>query len=107
MPQAKSSTHIATLAIDGIRPQNEARRVAQYAVATLISGQGSLAETGPQMLETIGSSGPWVFGAFWIINDERQLVCHSTWRTSGRELEQFQADTETLTFSLAKDCLPV
>ncbi len=80
------------------RVQQEARRAAQYAIAAMISGTASLVETGSQILETVGRSGRWIFGALWVVGDERKLFCHSTWRTTGRELEQFQADTQSKTF---------
>lgn len=81
------------------RVQNEARRAAQYAIATLLSGQEPLEEIGPKILETIAGSGRWVFGSLWLLNGEGNLVCHSTWGRPDRPRPEFEAETRSRTFT--------
>lgn len=80
------------------RIRNERRRKAQYAVASLLAGSLSLAEIGPQIIETIAASGNWVIGAIWLRKDDAgDLNCFSTWQVSDPSIQEFaRATRETL-----------
>ncbi len=83
------------------RVRTEQRRTAQYSVANLLAGSLSLAEAGPQILETIATSGPWVFGAIWLQEPASgALHCAATWKAAGAELAAFEDVTRGMTFSL-------
>ncbi|PYM01604.1 MAG: hypothetical protein DMF13_07520 [Verrucomicrobia bacterium] len=69
------------------RVRSEARRAAQYAIATLISGQAPLIELGPKILSTIARSGRWLFAALWVLDKNGKLVCHSTWGSPERDID--------------------
>lgn len=72
------------------RVRNEQRRTAQYAVANLLAGAGSLAEAGPRIIETITGIGNWVAGSIWLEDKtESRLNCTTTWHQDRAELEAF------------------
>ena len=81
------------------RMRNEARRSAQYAIATLISGQAPLIEIGPKILSTIARSGRWLFAALWVLNKNGKLFCHSTWASAERDIDEFESETRRRVFS--------
>jgi PAS domain S-box-containing protein len=81
------------------RVRTEARRAAQYAIATLISGQAPLIEIGHNILSTIARSGRWLFAALWVLNKNGKLICHSTWSSAERDLDQFESETRRRIFS--------
>jgi PAS domain S-box-containing protein len=81
------------------RVRNEARRSAQYAIASLISGQAPLIEIGPKILSTIARSGRWLFAALWVLNKSGKLTCHSTWGSAERDMDQFEQETRRRVFS--------
>ena len=81
------------------RVRSEARRAAQYAIASLISGQAPLIEIGPKILSTIARSGRWLFAALWVLNKNGKLTCHSTWASAERDIDQFELETRRRVFS--------
>jgi PAS domain S-box-containing protein len=81
------------------RMRTEARRSAQYAIASLISGQAPLIEIGPKILSTIARSGRWLFAALWVLNKSGKLTCHSTWGSAERDMDQFEQETRRRVFS--------
>jgi len=81
------------------RMRHEARRSAQYAIATLISGQAPLIEMGPKILSTIARSGRWLFAALWVLNKNGKLICHSTWGSAERNIDEFESETRRRVFS--------
>jgi two-component system, chemotaxis family, CheB/CheR fusion protein len=82
------------------RIQNERRRTAQYAVASLLAGSWSIAEVGPRVIETVASVGNWVAGSIWLCdpNDER-LECSITWHEALPGLEAFADATRNTPLS--------
>ncbi|MDQ6624613.1 MAG: PAS domain S-box protein [Verrucomicrobiota bacterium] len=78
------------------RVQHEKRREAQYAIATLTSGDAPTAETAGKILETIAHSGPWVFGAFWIRQPDGSLKCETTWQSPKFNTSEFDRQTRNL-----------
>ncbi len=81
------------------RVRSQARRAAQYAIAALISGQAPLIELGPKILSTIARSGRWLFAALWVLDKNGKLVCHSTWRSPERDIDEFESETRRRVFS--------
>jgi len=81
------------------RVRSEARRAAQYAIAALISGQAPLIELGPKILSTIARCGRWLFAALWVLDKNGKLVCHSTWRSPERDIDEFESETRRRVFS--------
>jgi PAS domain S-box-containing protein len=72
------------------RMRNEQRRTAQYGVANLLAGAGSLREAGPRIIQTIAGVGNWVAGSIWLEDKtELRLSCATTWHQDGAELEAF------------------
>ena len=62
------------------RVRIDRRRAAQYAIASLLASSQSLAEAGPQIIQTIAASGNWVFGAIWLWHEgEKMLRSEITW----------------------------
>lgn len=80
------------------RIRDERRRKAQYTVASLLAGSLSLAEIGPQIIETIATSGNWITGAIWLRSDDAGgLTSYSTWQAPDSNIQEFaQATQETL-----------
>ncbi|HYJ04170.1 MAG TPA: PAS domain S-box protein [Chthoniobacterales bacterium] len=80
------------------RVRNEQRRTAQYAVANLLAGAGSLDEAGPRIIETIAGTGNWVAGSIWLEDKtEPHLNCITTWHQDKAELEAFaKVTSETI-----------
>jgi two-component system CheB/CheR fusion protein len=76
------------------RIQNERRRTAQYAVASLLAGSWSLAEAGPQIIESIAAIGNWVSGSIWLQDKaEQSLSCAATWHQDKSGLAHFAKAT--------------
>jgi PAS domain S-box-containing protein len=81
------------------RVRTEKRRAAQYAVASLLAGTGSLAEVGLPLLETMAASGDWSCAAIWL-HDEggATLHCATTWHAPGDELAKFTTASRSFHF---------
>lgn len=76
------------------RVRNERRRTAQYSVASLLAGSRALREVGPQILQTIATSGDWVFGSIWIKREkDGTLGCAATWCGESVGLDEFEKHT--------------
>jgi two-component system, cell cycle sensor histidine kinase and response regulator CckA len=81
------------------RVQNERRRAAQYTIANLLAGSGSLEEVGPEIIQTIAASGNWVFGALWRHDEaDETLRCAATWHLPWGKLESFDKVTREIVF---------
>lgn len=80
------------------RVRAERRRTTQYTVANLLAGSWSLSDAGPQIIETVASSGNWQFGAIWLYDEsEGVLHCHETWHSGESRLEAFAKGSRELT----------
>ncbi len=75
------------------RVRTERRRIAQYSVASILAGSQTLAEAGPQIIQTIAASGGWVFGAIWLKEETDELRCAATWHGGNEELAPFDEIT--------------
>ena len=77
------------------RVQNERRRTAQYAVASLLAGSWSPTEAGPRIIESIAAIGNWVSGSIWLKDKtEDGLSCATTWHQDRPGLADFAAATK-------------
>src|SRR5438094_9719996 len=81
------------------RVRSEARRAAQYAIAALISGQAPLIELGTKITHTIARICRWLFASRWVRDKNGKLVCHSTWRSPERDIDEFESETRRRVFS--------
>ena len=81
------------------RVRIETCRAAQYTVGNLLSGQASLIEIGPRILDALARTGPWVFAALWVLNKKQQLTCRSTWRVSEGKASEFESESKRRIFS--------
>ncbi|MBA2743814.1 MAG: PAS domain S-box protein, partial [Chthoniobacterales bacterium] len=77
------------------RTQHEKRREAQYAIATITSGEASLTEAAVKILETIVRSGRWVFGALWLRQPDGSISCNHTWQLPSASVNEFDRDTRS------------
>jgi two-component system cell cycle sensor histidine kinase/response regulator CckA len=81
------------------RMRTERRRAAQYNVVSLLAGSWSLAEAGEQILQTIASSGSWIFGSIWLHHEaEDVLHCTCTWHAAIGGLKKFERVTRQTPF---------
>src|SRR2546421_12376729 len=72
------------------RVRNDRRRLAQYAVASLLAGSWTLEEASPAILQTITSIGDWVLSALWVYDETiGRLRCRAYWHACAPELEKF------------------
>jgi two-component system CheB/CheR fusion protein len=77
------------------RIQNERRRTAQYAVASLLAGSWSISEAGPRVIESLAAIGNWVSGSIWLRDPgEKRLGCSITWHADLPGLDNFARTTE-------------
>ena len=77
-----------------VRVQNDKRRTAQYAVASLLAGSLSLDKVGAPIIRTIATSGHWIAGSIWLCeNDCATLRCATTWHAGGPQLARFEQVT--------------
>lgn len=81
------------------RVQHDKRRDAQYAIATLTSGESSVAQTAPEILETIARSGPWIVGALWLRRPDGGLTCETTWQAPEGVVGRFERETRGRTLA--------
>jgi two-component system, chemotaxis family, CheB/CheR fusion protein len=82
------------------RIQNERRRTAQYAVASLLAGSWSTAEVGPRVIETVAGVGNWVCGSIWLRDSTAEhLECSITWHADLPGLDTFSRATEATALS--------
>jgi PAS domain S-box-containing protein len=81
------------------RVQSDRRRVAQYAVASLLAGSWTLDEAAAPILEVIADIGDWICSGLWLHDKEIDLLtCRSYWHNSGDEIEKFAAHSRSVRF---------
>lgn len=72
------------------RVRADRRRVAQYAVASLLAGSRTLVEASKLILPTIASIGDWVYAAVWLREEQNErLYCSGFWHAGSEELGAF------------------
>lgn len=72
------------------RVRHERRRLAQYTVASLLAGSWTLEEASSAILQTIASTGDWIYAGLWV-HDEAigRLRCCGFWHAANPLLEKF------------------
>jgi two-component system CheB/CheR fusion protein len=79
------------------RTQNERRRTAQYTVANLLAGSGSIAEVGPRILEATAAVGDYVAGSIWRRDKSgERWECSITWHRPLPALAEFASATQAI-----------
>ncbi|MEY2555044.1 MAG: hypothetical protein QOF93_188, partial [Verrucomicrobiota bacterium] len=72
------------------RVLNDRRRLAQYAVASLLAGSWTLEEASPPILQTIASIGDWVLSGLWLYDETiGRLRCLAYWHAGAPQFEKF------------------
>ncbi|MEY2601135.1 MAG: hypothetical protein QOJ36_454 [Verrucomicrobiota bacterium] len=72
------------------RVLNDRRRLAQYAVASLLAGSWTLEEASPPILQTIASIGDWVLSGLWLYDETiGRLRCQAYWHAGAPQFEKF------------------
>jgi two-component system CheB/CheR fusion protein len=81
------------------RVRADRRRLAQYAVASLLAGSRTLEEASTLILPTIASIGEWVYAALWLHDEQTQrLHCATFWHAGAEKLETFGKHCEAIRF---------
>jgi two-component system, chemotaxis family, CheB/CheR fusion protein len=79
------------------RIQHERRRTAQYTVANLLAGSGSIREVGPRIIEATAAVGEYVAGSIWSREEAHdRWECSITWHQSSPALAEFATATRAL-----------
>ena len=81
------------------RVRTEKRRAAQYGVASVLAGTGSLEEAGRPLLEAVAGIGDWSCAALWLHDPNAEtLQCATTWHVPGEAPGKFVADSASFHF---------
>lgn len=76
------------------RVRGDRRRLAQYAVASLLAGARTLDEASRLILPTIASIGDWIYAGIWLREENsEQLTCSAFWHAGSEKLEAFGKHT--------------
>src|SRR5438874_1723933 len=85
------------------RTRNDRRRLAQYTVASLLAGSWTLEEASSAILQTITSTGDWVFSALWIYDETiGRLRCRAFWEAGSDNLKKFGQFSQTVQFRMGE-----
>jgi PAS domain S-box-containing protein len=80
------------------RDDLDRRLLVQYAVSRALAESDSVEDALPRVLSALGTQLDWQFGAFWLLDEERQLLrCGAVWRS--RAYSEFDAATRAYTFT--------
>ena len=72
------------------RVRTDQRRLAQYAVASLLAGSRLLSEVGDEIIRVIAATGSWAAGPIWLCESNCEtLHCAATWHAGGSRLDTF------------------
>lgn len=83
-----------------VRRWAEHRRNLQYSTAGVLNEAATLAEARPKILQTICEILEWDMGAVWDVDTDRQtLGCSEIWHRANIDIEEFERETSSLTFS--------
>jgi PAS domain S-box-containing protein len=73
------------------------RLIVQYAISRAFAESDTVEEALPRVLEELGTQFGWQFGAFWLLDDERQRMrAAAIWRS--RAYPEFEAATRANSF---------
>lgn len=82
------------------RKRLERLRVVRQAVTQVLAEAARIDEAIPAVLQTIGEKLAWDVGAFWRLNERRELLCcEHLWRQSLGRADEFIAATAQSTFA--------
>ncbi len=82
------------------RKRQESRLAAQYAVTRVLAEAPTLASATPRILQAICESLNWSVGAIWRVDRQKKLLrCVETWHMPAIEVQEFDRDTYSQTFS--------
>ncbi|HKW09309.1 MAG TPA: ATP-binding protein [Gemmatimonadaceae bacterium] len=80
------------------RDDLDRRLLVQNAVSRALAESETVEDALPRVLSAVGTQLDWQFGAFWLLDDERQLLrCAAVWRS--RDYPEFDAATRAHTFA--------
>ncbi|HEX8099081.1 MAG TPA: GAF domain-containing protein [Actinomycetota bacterium] len=75
------------------------RLMAQFAVAAALAEAENLDDAAPKMLESLGETLGWEFGAIWRVDEREQVLrCVGVWRHPDLTAPEFERVTRTRTF---------
>ncbi len=84
---------------EGSRRLMEGRLATQYATVFALAESKPVSETIPKLLDAIGTSQGWLFGAYWTrTNAASRLEVSDTWTTGARDLETLALLSRSTTF---------
>jgi PAS domain S-box-containing protein len=79
--------------------QRQQRQDAQYAVARILAGAGTLEEASSQLVQAVCESLQWDMGAIWHVDAARdELSCAGVWHGASHRQERFEAATRQGSF---------
>ena len=85
------------------RVRNDRRRLAQYTVASLLAGSWTLDEASSAILQTIASTGDWVYSGLWIYDNEiGRLRCRGFWHAGSAQFEKFGELSSAIQFGVGE-----
>ena len=86
------------------RKRSEQRLATQYAITRVLADSDTLAAATPHLLETIGESMSWKWGALWIVDHEAALIrCQNIWHVPAIEATEFNAISREKAFTRGQD----
>jgi two-component system, chemotaxis family, CheB/CheR fusion protein len=85
------------------RVRNDRRRLAQYTVASLLAGSWTLDEAATAILQTIASTGDWVYSGLWIYdNTIGRFRCCAFWHAGAVQFEKFGELSTAVQFGIGE-----
>jgi PAS domain S-box-containing protein len=82
------------------RVRGDRRRLAQYAVASVLAGSRTLEDASWPILQMIASISGWVYAGLWVIDESAQrLRCTTFWQAGSEKLEKFGNVCASIQFS--------
>ncbi len=85
------------------RNRADRRRLAQYAVASVLAGSRALEDASWPILQMIASIGDWVYAGIWVMDESVQrLRCSTFWQPGSEKLEKFGKACASIQFSAAE-----
>jgi signal transduction histidine kinase/integral membrane sensor domain MASE1/CheY-like chemotaxis protein len=80
--------------------ENERRLAANLSVTRILAESPALSDATLRILQTVGQSLDWTFGAMWTPDETAKVLrCLTVWNAPATSVENFRAGTELLTFA--------
>jgi PAS domain S-box-containing protein len=81
------------------RRQVERRIAAEHDVTRILADSRTLEQAAGKVLQAIGASLDWQFGAFWLLREEGDVLrCLETWHAPSMEFPEFEAVCRSWTY---------